>query len=380
MSFQLLDFAQAEARLRELGDVPALPAATWRPELEQARSRAFTVETGVGVEAALAAMMIDQHPSGILVDAFEGAYPGLASSHSLTEHYNTLLQHGERSVEGFIHGLRGKLFELRLPSVLEERFPGFEFKLAESATQPGWDLVAVNAEGVEIFVQAKTGASSISGFVEAMQEGDAPHWFAVTQEVHDVIVGAHPELADRLIETDISTLHLDEEAHSALATVAENLDIDVPDALTDLLPYVGELVLGARLVVDIVRNEQSLAAMPRGDKNRLHGVRALTLMARFGVSTVLTTLGGLAGGGIGSFFPGLGNLIGSVGGIIGGAVAAGAVNRRLEPRLLDLGLDLAGLTKDDLFYFQNKATVDAIGLRLHEQAETGASLFGAAAA
>lgn len=368
MSPQMMSFQEAENALRGLGSVASVAEEDWLPLLRTSRDDLFAVEVGAGVEGALAAFVLDRHATPELEDAFRLQYPNLAASTSLEQHYETLLERGEKSVQGFMHALRGKLFETRLPELLQERFPGFEFALSESATQAGWDVVGTNADGAEMFVQAKARAASAAGQVMARMDADeAPQLFAATKELHEAIVVARPELADRLIETDVSNMELDEEAESALATLAEQLDIDVPDAIGEAIPYIREVVLGVRLVVDVVRNEKALADMPRGDKNRLHGVKAVTLMARFGVSAVMVAAGGAAGGAAGSLFPGAGTAIGGVIGSIGGAVGAGRLNRTLEPRLLELGLDFAGITKDDLFYYQHKQTVDSIGERLLTQ-------------
>ncbi len=365
-----LSFDEAEARLRALGPVPPDLWKSWRSLLGNAGGVTTAAEVSSAVEAALTGFALERHATAELKEAFRLQYPDLAQGTGLEEHYARLLERSPDSAEGLLMGLRGKVFELRLPESLEGRFPGYEFRLSESATQGGWDLVGTGPDGAEIFVQAKARAASAAGeVVGRMEEAGAPEFFAVTQELHAKIMERSPELADRLIETDVSHLKLDEEAEAALSTLSEQLDINVPDGLADMLPYVGEIMLGIRLVKDVVANEKALAAVPRGDRTLLHAVKALTLMARFGVSTVLASAGGAAGAGVGSFFPGLGTAIGGVVGSVGGAFAAGKLNKTLEPYLLDYGLKFAGFTRDDLFYFQNKAPIDQIGLRLQEQSE-----------
>lgn len=372
-----LSFEEAERVLRDLGPVPKGPEQDWLTTLKGVSSGLFSVEAGVGIEATLTAFALDRHATTELERAFGGQYPRLAETIDLETHYERLLDKGTESAEGFIRALRGKLFEERLPDLLSERFPGFDFKIAKDATQKGWDLVGSDDSGAEIFIQAKArAASAASDVVGMMEEADAPEWFAVTEDLHSAIVDSHPELADRLVEIDVSSMELNEEAESALATLSEQMDLDVPDSLTDMLPYVGEIVLGIRLIVDLVRNEQTLAGMPRGDKNRLHAVRVLTLMARFGVSTVMASAGGAGGAAAGSVFPGAGTAIGGVVGTIGGAISAGYINRTLEPRILSIGLDLAGVSKDDLFYFQNKEPIDQLGKRLAEQSAEAEAICG----
>lgn len=369
-----LSYDEAERILRALPPIqnPA-PPSQWIQRLLSARAETFAIEVGVAAEASLASFFLGRYPTDELLSAYEAQYPGLASNVPLAQRYDELLSDGDAHAQGLIHALRGKVFEFRAEEVLEQRFPGFDFDLAKSTTQPGWDLLGTGPDGAQILVQAKArAAEAVSDVADAMSAPDAPQFFVVTTELHDALVDAHPELADRLIDGDLSHLALDEDAQSALSTLAEHFDIDAPDSVADMLPYVGEVVLGVRLIVDIARNERTLAELPTGDRVRLHGVRALLLMARFGVSTVVTSAAAAGGGAVGSWFPGAGTAIGTVVGTIGGAVVAGKVNRRLEAQLLALGLRLLDLTSDDLFYYQNKLAIDAVGeslLRLRVDAE-----------
>lgn len=66
-----------------------------------------------------------------------------------------------------------------------------------------------------------------------------------------------------------------------------------------------------------------------------------------------------------------------VGGIVGTAAGAGMgmyLNWHLEPRMLDLALDITGLTNDDLFYYKNKVRIDGTAVSFRQTAiELGAS-------
>ena len=68
---------------------------------------------------------------------------------------------------------------------------------------------------------------------------------------------------------------------------------------------------------------------------------------------------------MGSIVPGVGNAAGGLGGGIAGSLGGVGIgmylNRRLQPHLLDLALDITGLTGDDLFYYKNKRRIDDIG-------------------
>ena len=44
------------------------------------------------------------------------------------------------------------------------------------------------------------------------------------------------------------------------------------------------------------------------------------------------------------------------------------LDRHLQPHMLDLALDITGLTNDDLFYYKNKPRIDTAALSFHQAA------------
>ena len=49
-------------------------------------------------------------------------------------------------------------------------------------------------------------------------------------------------------------------------------------------------------------------------------------------------------------------------------------NRRLQPRLLYLGLNICGLEEEDLFYFKDRSRVDWLAVSFRETADQLANL------
>ena len=144
-----------------------------------------------------------------------------------------------------------------------------------------------------------------------------------------------------------------------LEVLAQQWGIDLPDNIGGMLPYVGEVVLGIRLIMDIISTERDMKDVVIQDRSRVHALKALTLMSRFGITSVCVTLGGAAGS---LTVPGLGSAVGS---LAGGGLSF-YLNRRLRPHMLEIAMKLAGISEDDLFYFQNKSTIDGIGRSLAE--------------
>ena len=44
------------------------------------------------------------------------------------------------------------------------------------------------------------------------------------------------------------------------------------------------------------------------------------------------------------------------------------LNRHLQPHMLNLALNITGLTNDDLFYYKNKPRIDGVALNISQQA------------
>ena len=76
----------------------------------------------------------------------------------------------------------------------------------------------------------------------------------------------------------------------------------------------------------------------------------------------------MGGAAAGSFLPGIGNLIGGIVGLVGGAGMGMYLNRHLQPHMLNLALDITGLTNDDLFYYKNKPRIDTVAVTFQRTA------------
>ena len=219
--------------------------------------------------------------------------------------------------------------------------------------QPVWDILVTNPDGAVKPIQVKIGNEEYASEVLGRMQENPDVLFTVSSEIRAAVLAEHPELSDQFIDLDLSNLEFTSEVGENLDLIAENRGIDVPDEVGGFLPYITEIVLGIRLLLDIVNTERDFETVAINDKVRINAMKALVLFQRFGISLVLTT----AGGALGSIVPILGNL----GGVIMGAGLAAYLNSKLRPRLLEIGMKLAGVTEDDLFYFRNKVAIDRIG-------------------
>ena len=321
----------------------------------------FAIEVSQATEEVLEALFQARNVPDELNEAYGRAFSSIANQGtSLHKRYEEMLERGPQSVTGFVSNLKGKVAELKAEAALEGRYPGYDFDLAKSATQPGWDLIGTSPDGDDIFVQVKAGAEEYTGgVVDAIQEHPGIG-FAVSSEIYQSIKESHPEILERVIDI-VPVAELTEDVKDGLVKLAANLDVDVPDSWAGVLPFVGEVVLGIRLIWDIVRTEQELTGVDLTDRSRVHGVRALALMSRFGINQVCMWSGGAGGTAAGSVIPGVGNLTGGLAGSLVGIGGGMMLNRLLQPRIEEITMKLIGGDADDIFYLMNKAEVDQVG-------------------
>ena len=320
----------------------------------------FAIEVSLATEEALEALFHARNVPDVLEEAHGLAFSSVAEDSSLHEHYQEMLGRGSGSVMGFMSNLKGKVAELKAESALEERFPGYDFKLAPSPTQPGWDLRGTSPDGEDILSQVKFGGEGYADdVVDAMRE--YPNFpFVVSSEIHAAIEESHPELLPRLIEMG-SAAKLSESVEDNLDKLAGNFGVDLPDSLGDALPVVAEVVLGIKLIWGIVKTERQLADVDLTDRSRVHGIRALALISRFGVNQVCLLAGGAAGTAAGTVVPGVGNVVAGLGGGLAGLGGAVMLNKMLQPRIEEVAMRLIGGDADDMFYLMNKAEIDGLG-------------------
>jgi hypothetical protein len=101
--------------------------------------------------------------------AFEAAYPNLASAETFAEAAARL---PADKIEGLVSGVKGKLFEMKFVDELNSGgLPdGFTARIADSATQQGWDIQIVDRSGrVAEALQAKA-TESVSYVQDALEQ------------------------------------------------------------------------------------------------------------------------------------------------------------------------------------------------------------------
>jgi hypothetical protein len=126
-----------------------------------------------------------RNPTGVPEDverAFDLAYPELTQTESFADAVSRM---SSDELTGLVSGVKGKLFEIELVDHLNNGgLPdGFHAAMAESATQPGWDIQITDANGqVSELLQAK--ATESASYVQDALERYPSIDVTTTSEVH----------------------------------------------------------------------------------------------------------------------------------------------------------------------------------------------------
>lgn len=288
-----------------------------------------------------------------LFSAYDSSFT--QSQGSLYEHYKEVLENGESSTMGFVNNIKGKFFEFYLQDSLNDQYPSYKFDIAENPIQKVWDIKGINQDGEEILVQAKMWAANRSNDLREIMNSNPEVLYATSSEIREKILLKSPEMKDQFITIDISNYEFTEDVKDALDTLVDNFGLDMPDGVFAFVPYTTEIIMGLRLIMDLISVNRDFSRVKMNDKSRIAAVKVLILIARFGVSSILVFAATSAGTAI---FPGAGSVVGG----IGGAVTAGLINKKIAPYTLELSYKLLKITPEDMFYFKNIEKINNLAL------------------
>ena len=352
------------AQLQELPKGPGEDRQSTRRHLEALlhTDRAmYAAEQASATAAGFWVLFDNVNVDDTIAQAYEAQYPILATEHSLHEQWVEMMDRGEGSTTGFVSGVKGKVAEFGAADQLTGA--GWtDVEVALDPTQPIFDITATPpGGGPAVHWQVKTGGAEYAQKVTDAMAENPDVQFAVSSEIYERITDSTPGAVDRLMDLG-ADWELVEGIEDGLGTLAANLGIDIPDSLAQILPYAAAIAAGARLLYGVIRTEREFREVDRTTRNKIQVVQALTLMARMGVTTVLSAAGASGGAAAGTVVPGVGNLLGGGVGALGGGLMGMYLNRRLQPHMLRLGLSICRMEEDDLFYFKNKPRVDQLAL------------------
>lgn len=256
-------------------------------------------------------------------EAWDLAYPNVD--------LDSLVNRDSEAVSGFINGWKGKYFEVIVRDDLNAGKwmgdvglgPGESAALAESPTQPGWDLQIFNSDGsVAQELQLKAAASL--GPVKIALERYPDIDILATDEA----AAAASDWADQVIASGISEQDLEEAVTAPLSSL---LDSPAMELLEDLLPF-------ATLVPFAIIVTQEGKQVMMGRKDFELGVsdglgRIVTRGLKTGASIFIGAVVAWMDGGLLSIPATILTRLG-----IDRALRMGSLSRRLEERMRELRL------------------------------------------
>ena len=102
-----------------------------------------------------------------------------------------------------------------------------------------------------------------------MEEAPPDCHFALGTELHDKVVASGMETGDKII-VDISSDYAKVKGiEDGLATRSDNMDVDIPDGVVDIIPYAAAIAGGIRLIYSEINTEVEFKAADLNTRNRI---------------------------------------------------------------------------------------------------------------
>lgn len=192
----------------------------------QLKNQAFVDTTFLGGDILADLIMNSTELPEDILNAYQTAYPNLASETPLSEAIDSMKADDEK-IRGFVSGIKGKLFELKYVDYLNDgQLPdGYEAVLAESVTQPGWDIQITGPEDeVSQLLQAK--ATDSIDYVEQALEKYPDIDVVTTDEVYSQLV--LNDAAENVIGSGMDNADLEEYIDQTISGSDAGMDWSPP--------------------------------------------------------------------------------------------------------------------------------------------------------
>ena len=186
--------------------------------------RSTTVDSIILGGETLATMLAAGTISDEIINAYEAAYPDLSDTISFEDKVRDL---DDEALTGFISGVKGKLFEQKYVEYLNNgNLPdGYAAVLAESATQPGWDI-AIEGENGEIASVLQAKATDSVSYVQDALEKYPNIDVVTTDEVYSHLVMSG--ISENITNGSISNVELADALENAVDASELTMDYTPP--------------------------------------------------------------------------------------------------------------------------------------------------------
>lgn len=211
---------------------------------------------GVSLADALAGQVTDADIDPDVIAAFHTQYPHLESFVDKVREYDD----NPEGLRGLVSGIKGKLFEQEYVEVLNGTgaLPaGYVAELADSSTQPGWDIAIRGPDGA-IAEQLQLKATQSASYVhDAIKHYPAFDVVVPTDVYADL--SSHAALAGHLVDSGIDSTEI-------VGPVTAGLDHAATAAGPDLIPELAFLFIGMSAVYSIYKGKDARAVLASASK------------------------------------------------------------------------------------------------------------------
>ena len=182
---------------------------------------------GVSLMDAMAGNVTDADINPEVVEAFHAQYPGVASS--FVDKVRELHEDPD-ALRGLISGIKGKLFEEKYVDALNDGVlpDGATAQLAESATQPGWDIQIVNSNG-EVIDALQLKATESAGYIREAIDRYPDFEVVVPTEVY-ADLSSNADLVGHLVDSGIHS----EELMAPIGSIEDAVQVAAPDLIPEM--------------------------------------------------------------------------------------------------------------------------------------------------
>ena len=232
----------------------------------------------ISITTALSIEILQERINPQILEAIKLQYPNLD-----IENFS---YYSSEQLQGIVNGVKGKYFEILVRDKLNsgERIGNLLLEenqkaiLAESSTQPGWDLQIVDSNGKVIeFLQLKA-VDSMAHIKEAIERYPNIDVIA-TDEVAEKFTN---QLSSQIIDSDISDTALESTTKKAIGEISESFLEDFFDHFNPLIPLA---IIGITESYRVIIGKYTFQRAIHKSKNR-----AFKSMASLGVGAMLSTL------------------------------------------------------------------------------------------
>lgn len=333
--------------------------------LDLIRKKNKVSECFLAIGFSVSEILNERNISDDLFDAYEKSMTNVSQNFTLNERYMHNLEKGEESAERFIDNLTGKLAEVRILNdnfdEIKQKFPeASRIEMPDDPTNPGVDFYVYDKnDQLIVNIQSKSGTEEYSSKVIDDMIDHPDNYYALSNELKESILTKHPELESQIIPgIDFNHIDTRNEVTDSLETLQGNFGLDVPDTFTKAISASPEIIFGYKVLKEVFNSNNEHAQLEKDLKTKLTVLRVAVLLNKFGFIKLGASIGAVSGSGLG--------LLGAIAGGVGGAFIGNKTASLIEPQLLDLVLKIMELSKDDLFYYKNKNSIDDFALSFSE--------------